>query len=207
MPLFKKKVVSWVHDPNKLGDIVWRIPNDAYPKVKDVNGIIVKEFERAVFFKGGTLQSVLPSGKHLIPKDVDEVVWVDTSPKPHPYGIPNYRGPITMDNFQIGFSGTITLRVNGDREEDVAKFLTRITAGRQCFTCEQLVDWLREGPLTSVFRDTVNKFTHEQFMRLEREEIISHVKAKLVTELSRYGLELISIDITGVTAPKKVEWK
>jgi hypothetical protein len=80
-----------------------------------------------------------------------------------------------------------------------------VVAANTSFTREQLVDWLREGPLVSVFRDIAKNFTYKELLRIDREELISQqVRPRLFNELYRLGLDLISIDLTGVTEPTKL---
>ena len=204
MSLFKKEVVQRQIDPNKPNEFIWRIPNETYPKTKKVSSIMVRDFERAIFLKDGMFQNVLTPGKHPVPKNTGEIIWIDVSPKNQPFGIPVYQGPVTADGFQIGLSGTLTLRIMYTRE-DVRNFLLEMVCGRTTFDSEQLVDWLRKGPLVSVLRDIFKKLTIEQYRLLDREEFMNrNVKPRLVEELSKYGVDLVSIDITGTTSPQKI---
>ncbi len=205
MPLFKKKTLNWNRNPASPTELVWRIPNDEYPKISSVGEVEIKEFEKAVFYKGGAMESVQPSGKHSLPKGTTEVILVDISPRQELFGIPRNHGPVTKDGYQFGVSGALTLRVNGDMEKNVAQFLTRVVAANKTFTREQLVNWLRDGPLASVLRDISKDLTYSEFVRMNREEFArQQVRPRLFNELYRYGLDLLSIDVTGVTEPQKV---
>lgn len=205
LPFKKKVTVGWIRDSSNSSQLVWRIPNEKFPKISRAGEVVVKEFEKAIFFKGGSMEGIWSPGKHQIPKEVDEVIWVDISPKQQPFGIPKYNGPITKDGYQMGLSGAITLRVNGDLEKNVAQFLSRLVAGSNTYNRDQLADWLREGPLVSVFRDVAKKLTYQEFMQMNREELLNHeVRPRLYNELYRYGLDLISIDLTSSTTPQKV---
>jgi hypothetical protein len=149
--------------------------------------------------KNGAFQNVLSSGKHPVPKDIDEIVWVDVSPKTQPFGIPVFNGPITQDNFQIGLSGTVAFRV-AFTKEDVKTFLLEMVGGNRSFDAVQVVDWLRRGPLASVLRDILKNRTLDEFRRLDRENFVNlDLRPRLVYELSKYGIELISMDVTGMT--------
>lgn len=204
MPFFERTFAKWPPGPNRPYELIFRIPNQIYPDVKKIHGVIVNELERAVLIQSGSIQNVLPHGRHQLPKDVDEVIWVDTSQKPQRYGIPNYQGPVTADNLQIGFSGTVTLRVDAEHIPHVKNFLREIVAERSSFTSKDLIKWLREGLLISIFGDIISGFTYEQFMRMRREDIINrHVIPELEPELRTRGLSLVSMSITGITRPKK----
>jgi membrane protease subunit (stomatin/prohibitin family) len=204
MPLFKK-TVSWERNPQTSSELVWRIPNAKYPKIGNVSEVVVREFEKAVFYKGGSMINIHASGSHKIPKGTNEVVLVDISPRQELFGIPRNHGPITKDGFQVGVSGAITLRVNGDIEQNVAQFLERVVAANKTFTREQLVDWLRDGPLVSVLRDISKDLTCQEFVFIDRAELVNHqVRPRLYNELYRYGLDLLSLDITSFSEPQKL---
>ena len=206
MPFFKKKIVSRNIDPTKPNQLIWRIPNATHTKIKDIDEILVRDYEKAVFVKDGVFLNILSSGSHSVLKDINEIIWIDVSPKRLPFGIPIFTGPVTMDNYQIGLSGTITLRLIQSRD-GIRNFLLEMVTCNKMFDAEQIVEWLRKGPLVTILRDAVKKLTLEQFKQ-DREQLINQdLKPKLNTEISKYGIELTSMDITGMTEPKKVESK
>ncbi|MCW4006381.1 MAG: SPFH domain-containing protein [Candidatus Bathyarchaeota archaeon] len=202
MPFLKKKTVSRNVNSPSLDELIWRIPNQAYPKVADIDEIVVTEFEKAVLIKDGVVQNVLSSGKHEVPRGVTEIVWVDISPKCQLFGIPVYNGPTTKDNYQIGLSGTVTFRVMFSKE-DVKSFVLEMVKGSRVFAAAQVVDWLRSGVLVSVLRDVVKSKSLDEFKNVNREQLVSFdLRPRLVCELSKYGIELVSMDITGMTSRK-----
>jgi uncharacterized membrane protein YqiK len=204
MPLFRKQKVVWIRDPQQPRHLIWHIPNEKFPKTKDISDIAVNEHESAALFAGGRFHVLFSAGQHRLPKGVDKIVYVDTSPITEPYGIPFHNGPVTMDNYQVGVSGVLTLRI-GRGEEEIRMFLSRIVSGQPSFTSEKLIDWLREGMLVSVFRDIVKKYSLEQFRRLDRARILEEVQYRLGVDLKKSGLHLDSFEITASTQPREFQ--
>lgn len=195
MPIFRKIVAEWQR--RETTQTIWRIPNDVYSNIKKIKAALVKESERAAFVKKGRVILVVPSGEHPLLKETDEIVWVDVSRKSLPFGIPKYRRLLTRDQHEIGFSGKLTLKV-GNTEGDIKKFLTKAVGNKSSLSYDELTKWLRDGPLVSVFRGFVGKVAYEDFVKIEPYEIAHRVVPQLADELSKYGLQLVSIDITGV---------
>jgi uncharacterized membrane protein YqiK len=188
-------VAEWKRGDDNL--MTWRIPNSVYPKVKGIKTVRVKKYERVAFVTKGDIL-VVRSGEHHIPAQTQEIIWVDVSPKMLRYGIAKCRHLLTKDNQSIGFSGTVTLKV-GETESDVKKFLTKFVRHRFSLNEDELKNWLRDSLLISAFRGFLGKITHEDFLKVGREKIVYNLIPTLAEELSKYGLELLSLDITGIT--------
>lgn len=195
MPIFGKIVAEWQR--KGIDQIIWRAPNSVYPKIGKIKAALVKEFERVAFVSKGRIISVGRSGGNPLPKGTDEIIWVDIAPKMLPFGIAKDRHLLTKDQHKIGFSGKITLRV-GNTEGDIRKLLTRIVGSTFSLGYDELTKWLRGGPLISAFRGFLGKVTREDFTKIGPDKIALSVVPELTEELSKYGLELESIDITGV---------
>ncbi|MBL7169148.1 SPFH domain-containing protein [Candidatus Bathyarchaeota archaeon] len=192
--------ISWQRGEGESQGVIWRLPNEVYPNVKSMAEIVANEYERAALYISGTYSSVLSQGRHDIPKGVDEVIFVDTAPRDMPFGIPRSKGPLTKDGARFGFSGKITCRV-GDSSLDIGKFLTKIVASRKTISYEELVAWLRDGPLNSVFQDIAKNYDYPEFITIDRDELLMELEAKLGPELYDNGIELVSLEITNFTEP------
>ena len=199
--LRKKTTISWDRDSHEPAELIWRLPNVEHKNVNAIDKLVVKEFERVALFKAGVFSGVLAQGEHKLLSDVDEIIFVDTSPKTQIYGIRKSQGLITNDKFRFGFSGKITFRVKEDNV-DIGNFLTKIVSSRNSLNERYLIRWLREGPLLAVFREIVKNLTFEQFRTMNRRKLNMETEAKLGTELSIYGIELTSNTIMYFTAPQ-----
>jgi len=200
MPFFGKITAEW----KRIDDsqVIWRVPNDTYPKIKKIKSVLVKEFERVAFISKGRIVSVVGPGEYPLPKGTDEIIWVDVSPKTLPFGIAKYRRLLTKDGREIGLSGTLELVV-GNTEADIRKFLAKLVADKTTLTYNELIEWLREGPLVPVFRDFLRGLTYGEILRLNYNSIEYGVIPKLTRELLKYGLELKSINVLGISLFKE----
>ncbi|MEM2742266.1 MAG: SPFH domain-containing protein [Candidatus Aenigmatarchaeota archaeon] len=197
MTFFKKISVGWVRDTSNVHDLIWRIPNENFPKISEIKEVIIKEHERGVLISSGIIKFYLTPGKYSISRDISEVVWIDVSPKTCPFGIPKSSNAlITADGKNIGVSGTITLKIKSD-ESSVRLFLTKIVAGQKNYSCDQLINWLRHGVLTSVFHDIISRMRSDEFTRINRSELNDKLLARLSEELINYGVEVSSIHMLG----------
>jgi uncharacterized membrane protein YqiK len=179
-------------------DLIWQIPNDKFPKLESIKEVIVKEHERAVLFASGVTTKILTPGNHQIPKGITEIVWVDVSPKKCPFGIcKDSNLLLTNDGKRIGISGFINLKVRED-ESSIRLFFKRIVAGQKTFNCDQLVEWLLKGLLSSVFHDIIGKFSSDEISKTNMARFGDLVLAGISEELSKYGLEASSIHIVGI---------
>lgn len=195
MPFLKKLTAEWGRGSDKIEELVWHIPNEDFPKISDFKDIQIRENERAFLVSSGLLKKFLVPGRHSIPKDVDEIVWVDVSPKRCPFGIGKSRGLLSADQKKVGLGGFITFRI-GDREEDLKSFIKNFLSGQNSFEVEKIESWLREHPLSSVFRGVVKNFTHEQLSQIDCEKLSNFVIPKLADELQKYGIDICGVDIT-----------
>ncbi|HUS78447.1 MAG TPA: SPFH domain-containing protein [Patescibacteria group bacterium] len=196
----RPRTVSWERQED-LSPMIWRLPDEGHPDVGSINRVMLREHEKAALYKAGTYDNVFSQGEHDLPKDIDEVVFVDISPRTRPFGIPRFQGPETKDGLRFGFSGRVTFRVNED-VVDVANFVNKVVSGRASVSDEDIVGWMREGPLKSVFKDIVKERTYEEFRHMDRDEMMMELEAKLGMELSDNGMELLSIEILNFSDPE-----
>jgi len=198
MYISKRFVVSWERETSEGYDLIWQIPNDKFPKLKGIKEVVVKEHERAVLFASGVIKKILAPGSHQIPKDITNIVWVDVSPKEYPFGIRKDSNLLlTNDGKRIGISGYINLKVRED-ESNIKLFLKKVVAGQRTFNCEQLVEGLLKGLLSSVFHNIVIKYSSHEIAKINTAKLEDLVLAGISDELSKYGLEVSSIHIVGM---------
>ena len=202
MPFLKKKIVHWDHDPAKSSDLIWRITNKTDPKVKDIDEIQLEDYERAVFKRESVLWNVLSCGRHTVTKDVSDIFWIDVFPKTLEFGIPIHNGPITKDNYQIGLCGSVKFKIMASNALKV--FLSELVASSSSFNVDQLADWLRKDFLSNVLCELIRKVPLKEF-RTGYPQYGEELKSALNSSTSRFGVEILSIEISGMTEPKKIE--
>jgi len=198
----KKKLVQWSHDPTSSSDLIWRLTNRTNPKVSDIDEIQLEEYERAVFKRDSVLLNVLSSGKHTVIKNASDIFWVDVFPKTSEFGIPINVGPVTKDNYQVGLCGSIKFRIMSTSALKV--FLQELVASSGSFDADQLVEWLRKDYLTCILRDIVKKVPLKEFKTCYP-DYGDPTKSLLGASTSKFGVEILSVEISGITDPRKIE--
>ena len=196
--LTKKQTIEWKHELSKKSELIWRLPNEKYKNIKDIDILIVKEYERAALIQSGFLKNVLTQGSHTLPINTDEIIYIDISPQTRPFGVPKSSGLLTKDQSRIGFSGNISFKIKEDNV-DIGNFITKIVSHANSLPCNQLIKWLREGPIYIALRDVIKDRTFDQFLKIGSEELQLELESKIGFNLTSYGIELLSINITNFT--------
>ena len=195
--IFPMKVVSWNREQEEVENLIWRIPDENYPDVDDIDQVLIKETERVAIFNQGTFKDTLAQGKHDIFENVDEIIFLDVSPKTLPFGIPRSQGPLTKDNRRIGFSGNISFSIQ-ENPVSIGSFITKYANGKKSITSDDFLAWLRTGPLHSVFRDILRDLTGEEFQGMDKLDLLMELESKLGAELNDIGVEIDNLEITNI---------
>jgi membrane protease subunit (stomatin/prohibitin family) len=197
--LFSRQRISWSIKDDK--HLVWRLPNETYPDIKNIGEIEVKQGERVALYQGGVFKTIFPPGINRVVDDFDSGYFVDVTPKKHQIGIraPNY--PITKDRKSFGFSGNIIFRVMED-PTSIGNFLTKVAGNQDEVTTGSISLWLRDGMLFQVFKELLSDYDYEEFRSLEKMELDLNLLTKLGFELKEYGLEVESFEVKHYTQPK-----
>lgn len=194
---FPLTVLSWNREEEDTENLIWRLPDENYPDIDDVDQVLVKETERVAIFNQGTFKDTLAQGKHDIFENVDEIIFLDVSPKTLPFGIPRSQGPLTKDNKRVGFSGKISFSIQ-ENPVSIGSFLTKYANGKKEITSEEFITWLRTGPLLGVFRDILRDITGEEFQGMDKFDILMELESKLGAELNVIGVEIDDLEITNI---------
>lgn len=197
--LFKKPRISW----NRIDEhsLIWKLPNETYPKMNKIGEIEVKQGQRVALYKTGVFQAIFPPGINKVVDDFDSAYFIDVTPTKYQIGIraPNY--PITKDKMSFGFSGNIIFRIMED-PTSIGNFLTKIVANQDEVTTRFISLWLRDGLLFQVFKEFLSDYEYEEFRGLEKMELDMNLETKLGFELKEYGIEVQSFEIRYYTEPK-----
>jgi len=197
--LFKKPRIQWSQTDDE--SIIWRIPNESVPDVKNIGEIEVKEGQRAALYRGGVLATSFPPGVNRVVDDFDSAYLIDVTPKKRRVGIraPDY--PITKDNVSFGFSGDIIFRVMED-PTSIGNFISKIVSNKEDVSPRHISSWLRDGLLFQVFKELLADYTYEEFRSLDKLELDMNLETKLGFDLKDYGIEVISFEVKYYTEPK-----
>ena len=192
--LGRERILSWNHDANP--GIVWRFPNpnSQNEMEKDPNKIDafqVKIGERAVALMNNQFYEDTPPGVYWLKSEHKkglEIIYIDQGQIKQPWGIPGT--VLTKDNQHIGGHGYYLLRISEPRS-----FVTSIVSAQRAYTSEQVNDFIRSY-VADILRQYLSNYTvlDGQILR-ERDSFTLAMKAKCQEMFSRWGLELIDLQV------------
>ena len=196
--LFKKSTLSW---EKKDDSLIWRISSSTQPKINEVGKVVVRDGEIVALFNSGSFQGLLKTGQHPLSEDYDEVIFIDVTPKTQKIGIraPDY--PFTADSKSFGFSGNIVFKVQEDNAS-IGNFISKIVDKSTSLDPIDVTKWLRDGILFQVFKDLISNMRYDDFINMDRFNLMLELETRLGFELRDYGLEILSTEIKYFTPPR-----
>ncbi|MBD3338580.1 MAG: hypothetical protein GF353_05710 [Candidatus Lokiarchaeota archaeon] len=195
------KVISWERIDSEILErqVIYTFPQPG-DNIKKKKYFAVRDYEKALFYNKGELVGVLSGGIYELEKKArikgTEIIWVNTSLFEIPWGIPQSHGLPTKDGIVIGLYGNLKLRIN-----DVKAFLTNVAAGRREFIAHDLKMWIN-GLLHTSLRDIFKNYNAKGILLEEREHVINLIITKITEDFLRYGLDLESFNILGISSPE-----
>ncbi|MHA1972257.1 MAG: SPFH domain-containing protein [Candidatus Hodarchaeales archaeon] len=191
-----KTILSSKFDSESL---IYRIKSDDYDNFRKVDGFVVKEPENAVLLQSGALVGVAGNGIYELDKNAkrpgSEIIWVTKREFVIKWGSP---GIYTSDNIMIGCFGISRMRIVNPRN-----FIMNIVSHKQYFTSDELRNWVKQTIISAV-KHVLSKYTVPELLR-ERRSLSIQTRSELGPETSRWGLELIGIDIGGFKVPDEYQ--
>jgi len=198
------EIIAWQRGDadSKNAPIMYIFPQPG-DNIKNKKFFAVKDYEKALFYNKGELLDVLGGGVYELEKKAKikgtEIVWIDTSFIDIQWGIPQSNGIPTKDGIFIGLHGDLRLKIS-----DVKIFYNDVVAGKRTWKIQNLKEWIM-SLLNSSLRDMFKNHQAKQVVLEDRERIINLIISKVSDEFMRYGLELETLNIIGVKAPKGTE--
>jgi membrane protease subunit (stomatin/prohibitin family) len=179
--------------------------------------LVVRENQEAVFFRDGKALDVMGPGRHtlttlnipliyqLYKKFFDgktpfvaEVVFVNTSKFQIKFG--TKQKVMLKDMVPVGSFGSCFLQVGNAK-----LFVIEIVANLAKYTPEDVRNFI-ESFIIEKFIDTLAEYTSFEVYRQTEETSVS-IKARLRTDMDRFGLEMVDLKIEGVTIPEEYQNK
>ena len=198
------EIIAWEREDKDALEtpLIYSFPQ---PKdnIKNKKFFAVKDYEKTLLYNKGELIGVLSGGLYELDKKArikgTEIVWVDTSIKEIPWGIPQSDGISTKDGYIVGLYGVLKLRIN-----DVKTFYSDVVAGTKVWKIINLKEWITSLLHTSL-RNIFKNYTAKSILLEDRERVIKLVISKLTEEFLRYGLELETLNVIGIKVPEDAE--
>jgi membrane protease subunit (stomatin/prohibitin family) len=214
------EVIEWV---DATGDqIIRRYPPEGSAEIKMGAQLVVRENQAAIFFRDGKGLDVFGAGRHTLSTrnlpiltKVLSLPWGFSSP---------FRTEVYFVNLKIFTSmrwgtkdpvafkdsrfGLIRLRAFGVFTMQISQpllFINTIVGSQGSFSADDVEDYLREV-IVSRLNDFLGE-TVESLVELPRhyDEMAGAVKARLVGDFYKYGMELKDFYINRITPPEDVQ--
>jgi regulator of protease activity HflC (stomatin/prohibitin superfamily) len=175
--------------------LIFRVKSDDHDSFRKDDGFIVKELENAVLLQSGTLVGVAGSGIYELDKIAkqpgSEIIWVTKREFIVKWGTP---GIYTSDNILIGCYGISRMRVVNPRN-----FIMNVVSHKHYYSGIELRNWVKQTIIAAV-KHVMSRYTVPELLK-ERRTLEIQTRSELAPETSRWGLELVGLDIGGFKVP------
>ena len=194
-----KSILSSDFDDSKVESLIHRTKSDEYDNFRKIDGFIVKEPENAVLLQSGELIGVAGSGIYQLEKAAkhpgSEIIWVTKREFIIKWGSP---GIYTSDSILVGCWGISRLRIINPRN-----FIMNVVSHKQYYSGIELKNWVKQTIIAAV-KHVMSRYTVPELLK-ERRSLEMQTRSELGPESSRWGLELVGLDIGGFKVPEEYE--
>jgi len=181
------------------GSLINRIKSEDYDSFRKYDGFIVKDPENAILLQSGSLVGVAGSGIYQLEKSAkrpgSEIIWVTKREFIIKWGSP---GVYTSDNIIIGCYGISRMRVVNPRN-----FIMNVVSHKQYYSGDELKNWVKQTIIAAV-KHVMSRYTVPELLK-ERRSLEIQTRSELGPETSRWGLELVGLDIGGFKVPEEYQ--
>lgn len=191
-----KTIINSKFEPDAL---ISRIKSDDYDSFRKYDGFVVKDPENAIVLQSGSLVGVAGSGIYELDKAAKrpggEIIWVTKREFIIKWGTP---GIYTSDNILVGCYGISRMRIINPRN-----FIMNVVSNKQYYTSEELKNWVKQTIIAAV-KHVMSRYTIPELLK-ERRSLEIQTRSELGPETSRWGLELVGLDIGGFKVPEEYQ--
>lgn len=190
-----KTILSSDFDSGSKDSLINRLKSDDRDSFRKDDGFIVKDLENAVLLQSGALVGIAGSGIYELDKSAkrpgSEIIWVTKGEFIVKWGSP---GIYTSDNILIGCYGISRMRVVNPRN-----FIMNVVSHKQYYSGNELKNWVKQTIIAAV-KHVMSRYTVPELLK-ERRSLEIQTRSELSPETSRWGLELVGLDIGGFKVP------
>ncbi|MFX0173674.1 MAG: SPFH domain-containing protein [Candidatus Hodarchaeota archaeon] len=197
---FKGKTILSSNFSKETEDsLIFRVKSDDHDSFRKDDGFIVKDLENAILLQSGVLVGVAGSGIYELDKAAkrpgSEIIWVTKREFLIKWGTP---GIYTSDNILIGCYGISRMRVVNPRN-----FIMNVVSHKHYYSGTELKNWVKQTIIAAV-KHVMSRYTVPELLK-ERRSLEIQTRSELGPETSRWGLELVGLDIGGFNVPDDYE--
>ena len=194
-----KAILSSDFESETESSLISRIKSEDYDSFRKYDGFIVKDPENAILLQSGSLVGVAGSGIYQLEKSAkrpgSEIIWVTKREFIIKWGSP---GVYTSDNIIIGCYGISRMRVVNPRN-----FIMNVVSHKQYYSGNELKNWVKQTIIAAV-KHVLSRYTVPELLK-ERRSLEIQTRSELGPETSRWGLELVGLDIGGFKVPDEYQ--
>ena len=194
-----KSILSSKFDDSSTESLIHRVKAEENDNFRKIDGFIVKEPENAILLQSGVLIGVAGSGIYQLEKTAkhpgSEIIWVTKREFIIKWGTP---GIYTSDNVMVGCWGISRMRVVNPRN-----FIMNVVSHKQYYSGSELKNWVKQTVIAAV-KHVMTRYTVPELLK-ERRSLEIQTRSELGPESSRWGLELVGLDIGGFKVPEEYE--
>lgn len=194
-----KAILSSEFGPETESSLISRIKSEDYDSFRKYDGFIVKDPENAILLQSGSLVGIAGSGIYQLEKSAkrpgSEVIWVTKREFIIKWGTP---GVYTSDNIMVGCYGISRMRVVNPRN-----FIMNVVSHKQYYSGIELKNWVKQTIIAAV-KHVMSRYTVPELLK-ERRSLEIQTRSELGPETSRWGLELVGLDIGGFNVPDEYQ--
>lgn len=194
-----KAILSSNFGDDKESSLIDRLKSEDYDSFRKFDGFVVKDPENAVLLQSGSLVGVAGSGIYELDKPAkrpgSEIIWVTKREFIIKWGSP---GIYTSDNIMVGCYGISRMRVVNPRN-----FIMNVVSHKQYYSGKELKNWVKQTVVAAV-KHVMSRYTVPELLK-ERRSLEIQTRSELGPETSRWGLELVGLDIGGFKVPDEYQ--
>lgn len=213
-------VIEYVDE--RASELAHRVPEYGSGEFRLGSQCVVRESQRAIFMRDGKALDVLPPGRHTLSTanipiltDILSIPFGSKSPFRAEVYFINMREftdlkwgtpqPVLFRDKEFGMIrirafGTYTMRVREPQQ-----FLTQVVGTRSSFTTDDIEEQLRSNIINEfndMLGETLTSLLDVQSMSLDLATAAQHA---LSDDFERFGLELLTFQISAITPPEEVQ--